>query len=269
MRRSLLLCVFLVSLSGVRSELISLTTGAVVAGAAGGILGGYHFVKCKFMECCDAPWIYANTSSNLHGLLEDKLYGQHLAKDLILRSVRAHMQNKKPKKALVLSLHGWTGSGKNYVASMLGRAMYRNGPQSHNAGGTDIAKRSLQHYEEGHPREELGHRELQEIIQNCAYNEGEGGLKKSELVARHLIDVFVPFLPLERKHVRMCGGGLHARSGLPDLEERVEAVVNEMVFFPRENPIFSTSGCKSVAQKADLFYAHERDPLLDGEDELF
>lgn len=33
---------------------------------------------------------------------------------------------------------------------------------------------------------------------------GEGGLKASELISRHMIDHFVPFLPLERRHVIMC-----------------------------------------------------------------
>ncbi|KAI6196324.1 putative RNA 3'-terminal phosphate cyclase-like protein [Aphelenchoides besseyi] len=327
---------------------VFLSTGAALISAAGGIIGGYRYVKCKFVECCDDTWIYTNASSNLHQLLDDKLYGQHLAKDIITRSIAAHMQNKKPKKALVLSLHGWTGAGKNYVSSILGKSLYHQGPESQymhlfvstlhfphpeevskyqrkirewivgnitncerslfifdevdklpvqvmdavrpfidfyerigtvdprksiflflsNAGGTDIAKQALKHHQNGLPREQLGHRDLQELIQNCAYNEGEGGLKKSELVARHLIDVFVPFLPLERKHVRMCVEDYMQENGYHITDERVEAIVNEMVFFPRDNPLFSTSGCKSVAQKADFFYAHEKDQLHGSEDDL-
>lgn len=40
------------------------------------------------------------------------------------------MTFRNPKKALVLSFHGWTGSGKNYLASMIGRSMFRKGMQS-------------------------------------------------------------------------------------------------------------------------------------------
>lgn len=33
---------------------------------------------------------------------------------------------------------------------------------------------------------------------------GEGGLKMSRLIDRHMIDYFIPFLPLERRHIIMC-----------------------------------------------------------------
>lgn len=33
---------------------------------------------------------------------------------------------------------------------------------------------------------------------------GEGGLKTSRLITRHMIDYFIPFLPLERRHIIMC-----------------------------------------------------------------
>ena len=36
-----------------------------------------------------------------------------------------------------------------------------------------------------------------------AYNE-VGGLQKSIIIDKSLIDVYVPFLPLEQKHVRQC-----------------------------------------------------------------
>lgn len=31
-----------------------------------------------------------------------------------------------------------------------------------------------------------------------------GGLKKSRLIDSHIIDHYVPFLPLEKKHVKQC-----------------------------------------------------------------
>jgi pantothenate kinase-related protein Tda10 len=37
---------------------------------------------------------------------------------------------RSPKKALVLSLNGWTGSGKNYLSSMIRKAMYKKDEQS-------------------------------------------------------------------------------------------------------------------------------------------
>lgn len=35
------------------------------------------------------------------------------------------------------------------------------------------------------------------------YSEG-GGLHQSRLIEKHLIDVYVPFLPMEKIHVRLC-----------------------------------------------------------------
>lgn len=45
---------------------------------------------------------------------------------------------------------------------------------------------------------------MEAIIKDSAYNEGEGGLKMSRLIDRHMIDYFIPFLPLERRHIIMC-----------------------------------------------------------------
>lgn len=39
-------------------------------------------------------------------------------------------KNKHNKKALVLSLHGWTGVGKNYVVTMIAEALYTEGMKS-------------------------------------------------------------------------------------------------------------------------------------------
>ena len=32
----------------------------------------------------------------------------------------------------------------------------------------------------------------------------QGGLHGSNLIERHLIDMYVPFLPMEKRHVRLC-----------------------------------------------------------------
>jgi len=59
-----------------------------------------------------------------------KLYGQHLAADVILRLVEGHVDNEHPSKALVLSFHGTTGVGKNYVSKMIVDRLYRRGSDS-------------------------------------------------------------------------------------------------------------------------------------------
>lgn len=43
--------------------------------------------------------------------LQKQLMGQPLAHTLILNSIRSHISTETPSKALVLSLHGSTGTG--------------------------------------------------------------------------------------------------------------------------------------------------------------
>ena len=44
--------------------------------------------------------------------------------------------------------------------------------------------------------------DLEPLIAAGAFNE-EGGLQFSRVIEKNLVDVFVPFLPLERKHVKV------------------------------------------------------------------
>ena len=44
--------------------------------------------------------------------------------------------------------------------------------------------------------------DLEPLIAAGAFNE-EGGLQYSRVIEKNLVDVFVPFLPLERKHVKV------------------------------------------------------------------
>ena len=70
----------------------------------------------------------------LQNLLSEHLVGQHIAQDLVVRAVRGHARlraklrlminqkylsrNPSPSKPLVLSMHGWTGSGKNFISQV-------------------------------------------------------------------------------------------------------------------------------------------------------
>ena len=86
-------------------------------------------LACLKMECCSPNWRPANYS-RLEQLLVDNLVGQHIAQDMILRAVRGHQRNKSPSKPLVLSFHGWTGSGKNFISQFIADSFYRLGQDS-------------------------------------------------------------------------------------------------------------------------------------------
>jgi len=58
------------------------------------------------------------------------LHGQHLVSDTVVRSVRGHLHNQNPSKALVLSFHGCTGCGKNFVSKIIAKNLFLRGMTS-------------------------------------------------------------------------------------------------------------------------------------------
>ncbi|XP_017354583.1 torsin-1B, partial [Cebus imitator] len=62
--------------------------------------------------------------------LEQKLFGQHLATEVILKALTGFRNNKNPKKPLTLSLHGWAGTGKNFVSQIVAENLHPKGLKS-------------------------------------------------------------------------------------------------------------------------------------------
>lgn len=62
--------------------------------------------------------------------LSVQLHGQHLARELVPTTVRGYLELPRPDKALALSFHGWSGTGKNFVARMVAENLYRDGLRS-------------------------------------------------------------------------------------------------------------------------------------------
>ena len=130
--------------------------------------------------------------------------------------------------------------------------------------------------------------QLEPLIAAGAFNEA-GGLQFSRVIERSLVDVFVPFLPLERSHVKTCVRNELQRRGIvagPEVGHSlyqaprycskdapmlhfvdipkysiyqasnpfqvVEKVTDQLSYWPRDIKLYSSSGCKRVAQKIDL-----------------
>lgn len=83
--------------------------------------GVYSHLTCQ---------LSAGHSPGLRVDLENKLFGQHIASRIILKAVSGFMSNDNPKKPLVLSLHGWTGTGKNFVSELIAENIYKEGMDS-------------------------------------------------------------------------------------------------------------------------------------------
>ncbi|KAK6732240.1 hypothetical protein RB195_016556 [Necator americanus] len=131
-----------------------------------------------------------------------------------------------------------------------------------NRGGSMIANLAFSHYQSGSPREDLTLNNFERMLMQAAYNE-PGGLKLTELISSHLIDHFIPFLPMERRHIYSCTVFYLKSRGREDLakdDELVQRIVNSLQYFPKDKEIFSSSGCKRIAAKAGLEISKETIP---------
>lgn len=96
-----------------------------------------------------------------------------------------------------------------------------------------------------------------------------GGLARVSLIDRHLVTFFVPFLPLEREHIRGCIKQqlqIILENDAYEYELSVEKIINSvlgLVEFNRSpsNLEYSLSGCKKVQQKLNYVFENIRSTL--------
>ncbi|XP_015793668.1 torsin-1A [Tetranychus urticae] len=122
-----------------------------------------------------------------------------------------------------------------------------------NTGGGEIARVTYSFYYNGMNREDIGLQDIESLIDLHAFNE-EGGLKKSSLIHKNLIDFFIPFLPLEKIHVQSCiVDYLQEKYNITrDVNDKfVVKIANQLDYFPQDSKVYSKSGCKKVARKVD------------------
>uniref|UniRef100_A0A8C2CZM8 Torsin n=1 Tax=Cyprinus carpio TaxID=7962 RepID=A0A8C2CZM8_CYPCA len=286
----------------------------------------------KFLEQDDLlPFDFKRLEKDLR----DSLFGQHIVSDVVLKAVTSFMTDSNPNKPLVLSFHGTAGVGKNHVAKIIARNVYKKGDQSKhvhtyisehhfphrnkldlyseqlkqwihgnvssfphsmfifdemdkmqpqlidvikpfldyeanvdgvsfrnaififlsNAGGNVIAEVALDFWREGKDREELwmNSKELETKILQNIFNDKNSGFLHSSIIDHHLVDHYIPFLPLELKHVRQCVmTEMHHLNMIQDYD-LADEVARDLPFFPAEEKIFAVKGCKSVRQKLVLY----------------
>ncbi|XP_056305565.1 torsin-1A-like [Danio aesculapii] len=120
-----------------------------------------------------------------------------------------------------------------------------------NAGGNVIVNLAMDFWREGKNREQLrmNSSELDTKISRGIFNENNSGFWHSSLIDHHLIDHFIPFLPLELKHVLQCVLAEMEHLEIPKNDDLADKVARDMPFFPVEERIFAVKGCKSVRQK--------------------
>ncbi|XP_059214630.1 torsin-1A-like [Centropristis striata] len=264
--------------------------------------------------------------------LQNKLFGQHIASSIILKTVSGFMSNENPKKPLVLSLHGPTGTGKSFVSQLIAENIFNEGMNSSfvhlftstlhfqnkskfetyetqlqqwikgnvtncersmfifdemdkihpglidsikpyldynikldgvsyrkaififlsNTGADIITQKALEFVREGRDREEIELKDLQTSLSESAFNNIESGLWHSNLIDANLVDFFIPFLPLEHRHVVQCiMAEMRARNLRPD-KDVADKVARDFEYFPKFDRVFSSKGCKTV--ESNLYF---------------
>lgn len=68
--------------------------------------------------------------TKLEEKLNNQLLGQPLVKNTLLSALKGHFNVNNPRKALVLSFHGSTGVGKNFVSQFVADALFEKGIKS-------------------------------------------------------------------------------------------------------------------------------------------
>ncbi|XP_022173538.1 torsin-1A-like isoform X2 [Myzus persicae] len=116
-----------------------------------------------------------------------------------------------------------------------------------NTGYTSIIEKYFDLWVNGFSRENMTVEDFDTILLKSAFNE-DGGLQKSSIIDSHVIDFFVPFLPLEKVHVEQC-----IEAELKNLEKHLDSelkseILRIVAFGPEPEKLFATSGCKRIKQ---------------------
>uniref|UniRef100_H2LE64 Torsin family 1 n=1 Tax=Oryzias latipes TaxID=8090 RepID=H2LE64_ORYLA len=126
-----------------------------------------------------------------------------------------------------------------------------------NAGGESIVETALDFWREGRAREEIDLKDLETSVSLSVFNNEKSGFFHTSLIDKNLVDFFVPFLPLEYSHVVQCAmAEMKARAsegeGPPDLDV-ANQVAKDLIYFPKQERVFSVKGCKTIESKLDYY----------------
>lgn len=92
-------------------------------------------LSVMIVSLCIGVYLYLQTEEcsvfdidtvKLRHKLEDNVFGQHIAVKTVIEALETfdHEVKEETKRHLVLSFHGWTGIGKNYISKFITEAFY-------------------------------------------------------------------------------------------------------------------------------------------------
>ncbi|XP_010719427.1 prosalusin, partial [Meleagris gallopavo] len=122
-----------------------------------------------------------------------------------------------------------------------------------NAGGEQINEMTLDLWRAHRDREEISLQDMEAAISKAVFENPQSGFWKSGIINEHLIDFVVPFLPLKHHHVKQCVINELVQQGLEVRQGVVQEVADSIPYFPEEEKLFSSTGCKTVASRISFF----------------
>ncbi|XP_060527436.1 torsin-1A [Cylas formicarius] len=121
-----------------------------------------------------------------------------------------------------------------------------------NTGAQLINEHYLDMYKEGRNREELALGDFDDYIKRGAFNE-KGGFFQNDNIKSDLIDHYIPFLPLEERHIRLCiKDEFVLRRVLNPSAQHIDAVLKIVQWGPEGTKLFSKTGCKRIGAQVGL-----------------
>lgn len=121
-----------------------------------------------------------------------------------------------------------------------------------NTGSTLINEHYMKFWRDGVRREDIKLSDFEKLIAQGAFNE-QGGFHHSDTIRSNLIDHYIPFLPMQVEHIRLCILDEFARRKVSNpSEESIEEVMNHIDWDPQPEKILSRTGCKRLSQKVAM-----------------
>uniref|UniRef100_A0A3B1IBM5 Torsin n=1 Tax=Astyanax mexicanus TaxID=7994 RepID=A0A3B1IBM5_ASTMX len=121
------------------------------------------------------------------------------------------------------------------------------------AGQEVINKVALENIRAGQDREEIQLKELEEPILDDVYKNQNSGFYHSRIILEKRITHVVPFLPLRQRHVERCAQREMCQRGECQRKDVAKAVGGVVTYTPQDGQHFSSTGCKLVPAKVNLF----------------
>ena len=92
---------------------------------------------------------------------------------------------------------------------------------------------------------------MENVIILSEFN-NKGGFWHSSIIEKNLIDYFIPFMPMEKSHVKKCAKADLENKGHPVTDSILERVADELLYFPEDLKVFSRQVVRKFQAKLTM-----------------